>query len=100
MAFPAFQSAIQGSHVGSDGSFWLRLADSGAGPFKWMLFDREGRAYGEVAVARNSRVVWSAGNTFWAVEHDEVAVPWLVRYTLRTAKDAGAAGAAGQPQSR
>ena len=82
MSFPEHQPPIQGSRSSADGSLWLRREDVGGPTFRWTVLGPEDEPTGEVAIAREARVVWIGGGTVWTGERDSLAVPWLVRHRL------------------
>ena len=89
MPFPEFQLPVRGerefnpNHLGSDGSLWLRREDTGADTFRWIVLGVDGLPVGEVHLPREGfSIAWSGSETLWAIEPDEVGVPWLVRYRI------------------
>jgi hypothetical protein len=82
MNFPEFQSTITSAWVAQDEGLWLRRVANGD-IARWVILDAEGLPRGGLTLPANSRIVWSRGDSFWAVELDELDVPWLVRYRLR-----------------
>ncbi len=89
MPFPEFQVPVRGerefnpNHLGSDGSLWLWGEDTGAETFRWIVLDVDGLPVGEVHLPREGfEIAWSDSETLWAIESDQVGVPWLVRYRI------------------
>jgi hypothetical protein len=66
-----------------DESVWLLLQDGDAASDHWLLLDAHGNPRGQLELPEGDRVMWSRGNAFWAVEHDEYGVPWVVRFTIQ-----------------
>jgi hypothetical protein len=80
---PQFQPAIQRFSVAADGGLWLRREDDGRDTFQWIVLDPEGRPRGTLEIPRERfQVAWSERDLVWAIEQDELGVPWLVRYRL------------------
>jgi hypothetical protein len=50
---------------------------------RWVILGEDGRPLGAVEVPGHVRPAWSRGDAFWAVDTDEMGVPWLVRYRMR-----------------
>ena len=84
MRYPEFQLPVGGaSHLGSDGSLWLRREDTGADTFRWIVLGVDGLPVGEVHLPREGfSIAWSDSETLWAIEPDQLGVPWLVRYRI------------------
>jgi hypothetical protein len=83
MEFPGFQLPISYPWLAQDGGIWLLRTDEGVSEtVTWVLLDAEGEPRGQVDLAPNLRIIWSSGDTFWAVEPDEFDVPWVVRFEL------------------
>jgi hypothetical protein len=80
--FPRFPPPVQDHWVAHDGALWLRREDTGGGSFDWLVIEPDGNPRGVVRLKRRLRLLWSSGDTLWAIEPDEVDVPWLVRYRI------------------
>jgi hypothetical protein len=83
MDFPRFQLPIRSVWLAQDGSLWLRREDVNGATARWIVLDDEGRPRGALDLPADVRIVWSRGDTLWAVSPDENDVPWLVRYRIR-----------------
>ena len=81
LAYPALQQPVRGYHVGQDEALWL-MRRSELGPTRWIVLDPQAVPRGELELPAGTRPVWSLGNTFWAIQTDELDIPWLVRYRL------------------
>ena len=82
--FPEHQLPVQRTRTGADGSLWLLREGVGDDEeARWTILDAGLEPVGEVAVPVDVSVRWSSGDTIWARVHDELDVPWLVRYRLR-----------------
>jgi hypothetical protein len=83
MDWPAFRLPIQDSWLAEDEGLWLKRQDGPRALMdRWIVLDAEGVPRGQVELPPGTRVLWSRGDTFWAVELDEFDVPWLVRYRI------------------
>lgn len=80
--YPEFQPPVTSHHLGNDERLWLRREDEAGGVRRWLVLQRNGEPLGHVVLASSSRVAWSEGETLWAIEFDELEVPWLVRYRI------------------
>jgi hypothetical protein len=79
---PPYFPPIDQARIGAGGVLWLRREDDGSATRRWLLLDPDGEARGIVTLPRTSMVYWSDGPFLWAVEQDELDVPWLVKYRL------------------
>ena len=88
----AFLSAIEGSLAdlafyppateavaGSDGSVWLRREAAGADSVRWDVFANDGRPLGSTSLGSELRILRASLDEVWAVELDELDVPFVVR---------------------
>ncbi|MGD8276928.1 MAG: hypothetical protein PVH00_02830 [Gemmatimonadota bacterium] len=82
MQFPEFKLPIRSARVTSDGSVWLHLQNVVPTTAHWLLIDPGGRARGTLDLPSNIRILWSHDDVVWAVETDDLDVPWVVRITL------------------
>lgn len=73
------------SHVaaGRDGTTWLRREDAGGGTVKWLVLDAAGSPLAEVGAPAGLTILEARRDLVWGVEHDELDVPYVVRYRVR-----------------
>ncbi len=73
------------SHVaaGRDGTTWLRREHAGGGTVKWLVLDAAGSPLAEVDAPAGLTILEARGDLVWGVEHDELDVPYVVRYRVR-----------------
>lgn len=83
---PAFHPPVDQARVGADGVLWLRREDDGGVTRRWLLVGADGDARGIIDLPREATVHWSDGSVFWAVEQDELEIPWLVKYRQRASR--------------
>jgi hypothetical protein len=83
MKFPEFKSPLEYPWLAQDESIWLRLSHANHATALWLIMDAGGRPRGLLELPSNLRIVWSRGDTFWAVEPDELEVPWVVRFRIQ-----------------
>ena len=76
-----FFPPVHGVIAGLDGSTWLRLR-TGVDSYEWEVLDKSGRAIARVDPPQGG-VRWADAESLWFVEHDELDVPYLVRYVIR-----------------
>lgn len=89
--FPEFHPAVTKVIVGSDASTWLRGPDNRSGTVRWLVLDARGRParilYTDrelgITVGGNISVMVPDRTGVWAVVHDELDVPYVVRYEFR-----------------
>ena len=84
MAFPSFQSPISAVRAMGDESIWLLWSDVNSDSADWIVLEPDGSARGVVTLPADTRPLWSRGDVMWVAAPDEFAVPWVVRYTLRS----------------
>jgi hypothetical protein len=84
MDWPEFQLPVDSAPSGHDGTLWLRLSDDGGPALRYLVLDGDGNARGVFVVPRRFQVRWISGDEFWAVDTDELGVPWLVRFRYGT----------------
>jgi hypothetical protein len=84
MSYPEFRPPISWTWVDADERVWLRRDESAGDVDHWILLDAEGRPWGELELPSGTRILWSRGDVFWAIELDELDVPWLVEHRIRT----------------
>lgn len=83
ISFPELQPPVSDRYVvSSDGALWLEREDLDTGSRTWTVFNAEDRPMGLVDIPRGTLVRWTDGREVWAVELDELSIPWLVRYRL------------------
>lgn len=80
MDWPEFQLPVESALTGDDGTLWLRRGDDGGPALRYLVLDGDGNARGVLAVPRRFQVRWISADEFWAVDTDELGVPWLVRF--------------------
>jgi hypothetical protein len=80
---PEFRAPVRVVHAGSDGSVWLQLntADTD-GLADWVLIGRDGSPRGRLRLPVRTAIHHSALPAAWAVELDELDVPWLIRLRI------------------
>lgn len=83
MDYPAFQPPLEYVWVGQDQSVWLKLTRPGDAPTAtWVALNGDGQPRARVELPAKASIRWSRGDTFWAVEPDELDTPFLVRYRI------------------
>lgn len=82
MPFPRYQSPVHGTFQAAGGALWLRREDMGDERFRYTVLDPDDVPVGELEIPRTTRLGWSDGEILWAIEPDELEVPWLVGYRI------------------
>ena len=82
MRFPENRLPIDFVWAGHDESIWLRLSDGNEVMATWLLLDATGQPRGSLEMPRTTGLRWARGDTLWAVETDDLDIPWLVRFRL------------------
>lgn len=86
MRTPEFQAPITQILNGEDGSIWLRREEDSDRVDWWIVLRPDGSPRGQVELPKGSTLQWMSGDVFYAVERDDLDVPWLVRYRLQPAR--------------
>ncbi len=82
--FPAFQSPVPREREGRDGTLWLMREEEGGPVQRWTILDTAtGDMVGDMELPRTLQPVRMSADGFWAIERDEMDVPWLAHYRLR-----------------
>lgn len=76
---PDYRPPIRSTHGGPDGSLWIALNGASPDSTAWVLLELDGAPRGRLTLPVRMEPRSSAGTTVWAVELDELDVPWLVR---------------------
>jgi hypothetical protein len=84
MDFPRYQVPVLYPWLANDGTLWIRMRVDDPEVGRWVLVEPDGGLRGVVSLPSGVRPMWSHGDTLWAVEPDEVDVPWVVRFRIGT----------------
>ena len=68
--------------LGRDGTIWLRRERTGEPAFRWTVLDSAGEILSELRIPARTMVKYADRTQLWAVEHDSLDVPTLVRYRV------------------
>lgn len=82
-ALPAFQPPVSLIRSGADGSLWLRREVDTGEIYRWMILRPDGSPRGQVELPKGTTLQWMSGDVVYAVERDDLDVPWIVRYGMR-----------------
>jgi hypothetical protein len=80
---PPFQPPVSHVAAGRDGTTWLRREHAGGGTVRWLVLDAAGNPLAEAAAPAGLVILEARRDTVWGVEHDELDVPYVVRYRVR-----------------
>ncbi len=75
--FPAIDRVL----AGEAGTTWLR-ARRGLESFQWEVLDASGRLLGRFTPPGDGTLVWAGLEAVWFLEHDDLEIPYLVRYKV------------------
>jgi hypothetical protein len=76
---PDHRPPVRLVHAGSDGTAWIQLNTPATDTADWVLIGADGAVLGRLTLPAGMRIRYSHLPSAWAVELDEVDVPWLVR---------------------
>ncbi len=80
---PEFRPPVRVVHAGSDGTVWLQLNIAATDVAEWVLIGADGSPRGRLRLPSRMQIHHSALPTVWAVELDDLDVPWLVRLNVK-----------------
>ena len=83
VVMPAIRPAVRRLLAGVDGRVWLEWGVAPHDSVTWWVLDSDGSPIGQFAAARPIAARAAAGNSLWAVETDDLDVPYVVRYDVR-----------------
>jgi hypothetical protein len=83
VVMPATRPAIRSMLAGVDGRLWLEWGAASHDSVTWWVLDTDGGPIGQFQVKRPVAARAAAGNSLWAVETDDLDVPYVVRYDIR-----------------
>lgn len=70
------------------GTIWLRREDRGSGDVEWMVLDAgDGQVIAFAVAPRRLEIFHASPQAVWGVEHDDLEVPFLVRYRVEAATE-------------
>jgi hypothetical protein len=75
---PAFRPPIAEGRLTNDGSLWLRLTAAPGGATRWARLDPDGEPDATLDLPTGLRLVEIQGSRGWAVQTDELGVPYVV----------------------
>lgn len=83
ISIPPFQPPVSHVAAGRDGTTWLRREHAEGGTVRWLVLDAAGNPLAEAAAPSGLTILEARRDTVWGVEHDEMDVPYVVRYRVR-----------------
>jgi hypothetical protein len=82
MNFPEYQVPVEWIWVAHDEAVWIRRRSADAMVANWTIISRDGTVRGELSLPQGAEPRWNRGEVLWAVEKDDLDVPWLTRFVL------------------
>lgn len=79
---PPFRPPVRRLHRGIDGSMLIELNTTELDSASWLVLDPDGSARGRVTLPADVEPEHLDGSVIWAVDPDELEVPWLVRLRM------------------
>jgi hypothetical protein len=79
---PAYRPPVRSAYLADDGRIWMEWAVRAGTPARWMVLNQRGELLASFAVPALLDVRAIHGDDVWAVETDDLDVPYLVRYKL------------------
>lgn len=74
--------------AGTDGSTWVRREETVTDSVQWAVFDTSGRRIARATTAKDLRIVAASWEEVWAVEQDQLDVPFLLRMKVEVNRPA------------
>ena len=84
LALPSHFPPVFDAMVGRDGRTWLQISRAGSGATRWAVISDRGYLQGFVSGPEGVEIRNADGGRVWAVVHDALEVPYLVRYRLES----------------
>jgi hypothetical protein len=82
MVLPGHRPAVERVVIGSDNRVWIEWATTPPNVGSWLALSHEGEAIATIAPGKRVDLLAADATAFWAVELDELDVPYVVRYTI------------------
>lgn len=79
---PSHRPPIRVVHAGADGTAWLQLNTAAVDVIDWVVLSADGSVLGRVGLPPGVQIYHSALPTVWAVDVDDLDVPWLLRLSV------------------
>ena len=83
----SFRDPLVQESRGFDGRLWIEWTATETSPGEWWALGQGGRPQGRVAPSRRIAVAAADSEVLWAVEHDALDVPFVVRYRIAEARE-------------
>ncbi|HEX9692943.1 MAG TPA: 6-bladed beta-propeller [Gemmatimonadales bacterium] len=80
---PAYHPPVSALIMGADGQLWLRAEELGEPVARWRIMSASGDPVGVVRLPSGFMMMYARGMQVWGSEHDELGVPYIVRYRVR-----------------
>lgn len=80
---PEYRPPVRSLLAAADGRLWLEWSAAPGAPVTWWVLDRDGGPAAQFTVPRPLAARAADGGSVWAVETDELDVPYVVRHDLR-----------------
>ena len=80
---PAYRPPVRSIEVDRDGGLWIELSGESADSTAWVLLNPDLTPRGRLLLPARMEPRHVDGAAVWAVEPDELDVPWLVRLTVQ-----------------
>lgn len=84
LRLPPFHPPVTDATIARDGRTWLRLERTTAGLARWMVLDLTGGVAGFVSAPAGLEIHNASDRHVWGVLHDDLDVPYVVRYRIRS----------------
>jgi hypothetical protein len=80
---PMYLPPVSSFVVGDDGRLWVgRERLPSRSTLQWDVLDRHGNLEGSAELPTTDRIMRASSDYLWAVRHDSLGVPYLVRYSV------------------
>lgn len=76
---PASRPPVTSVFADRAGGAWVELATLKPDVSEWIRIEADGTPAGRVALPAGIQMMWASGPTVWAVQRDELGVPWLLK---------------------
>jgi hypothetical protein len=86
---PPAQPPVSEVVLGSDGTAWLRREESASRTVGWLVLDPSGGVRATLTTPAGVRILALGQDVVWGVTHDELDVPFVVRYRIQRSPRGG-----------
>jgi hypothetical protein len=81
---PPHHPPVKALVLGSDSTVWLQEPETEPGRARWIVLGPDGSVLASAVLPASLTLFEATRKRLWGVDHDELGVPYVVRYRLQT----------------